>query len=253
MTATATTPRILRLPANATWRQPGPRPGNLRPCEVRPANWWDTGDPGNPRAIAICNTCPFKDDCAPKPGEQVPGTIRAGVAYNDDGRTLPICNVCRRPKQRAFGARWYCNHCAAAAAGATPSEQHDRIAAMRAKKLPWTTIGPAVGTTPGKARAYWQRHLAAQATQRGLPLERLPGVTDHSNNRPGDYHDTIIGMLSNPDIPYTYEEVAWVIGSTGEAVKSHWRRHRARQAKAGLPVLSRSHVSNRRYRQGAAA
>lgn len=66
-----------------------------RLCLNRPASWWDTGDPGNRKAIALCAVCPGNYRCADDDPEPR-GVIRAGIAYNDRGKTVTVCPRCGR-------------------------------------------------------------------------------------------------------------------------------------------------------------
>jgi hypothetical protein len=66
-----------------------------RLCARLPSAWWDLGDDGNRHALMICRVCPFERAC--EAGDPEPhGIIRAGRAYADNGRVLPIC-VCGYP------------------------------------------------------------------------------------------------------------------------------------------------------------
>lgn len=70
-----------------------------RPCVSRPAEWWDTGNEHNARAIRYCrNVCPLRAACKPvgKPKDQ----IIAGRAYNHAGKQLTICGQCDHPRAR---------------------------------------------------------------------------------------------------------------------------------------------------------
>lgn len=66
-----------------------------RPCQTRPADWWEFGDDGNRLAILLCAACPgclFPADCHPA------GVIVAGRAYDDDGDAHKLC-PCGYPAQ----------------------------------------------------------------------------------------------------------------------------------------------------------
>jgi hypothetical protein len=64
-------------------------------CETRPTDWWETGDEGNRLALLLCGVCPARVRCAEtSTGEY--GVVRAGVAYQDDGRVAAICD-CGQP------------------------------------------------------------------------------------------------------------------------------------------------------------
>ena len=69
-------------------------------CETRPWEFWETGDPGNRLALALCRVCPARrgEDCAAgQPDPRPTGVIRGGVAYNERGGRCPICPVCGYP------------------------------------------------------------------------------------------------------------------------------------------------------------
>jgi hypothetical protein len=57
-------------------------------CTRLPAEWWHVGDDANRLAILLCRVCPFLPRC--DNGRQY-GVIRAGVAWSNDGRPLPLC------------------------------------------------------------------------------------------------------------------------------------------------------------------
>lgn len=87
-------------------------------CETRPAEWWETGDPGNRLALALCRVCPQRrgDDClAGLPDPKPTGVIRAAVAYNQRGGICPICERCGYPVHDLPESRWKrspgCTHC----------------------------------------------------------------------------------------------------------------------------------------------
>jgi hypothetical protein len=59
-----------------------------RPCQTRPADWWEYGDAGNRLAVLLCAVCPgclFPASCRPA------GVIVAGRAYDDDGQVHALC------------------------------------------------------------------------------------------------------------------------------------------------------------------
>lgn len=72
-------------------------------CASRPADWWETGDEGNRLALLLCGVCPQKQRCASTAVDEH-GVIRAGVAYGDDGKPLPICR-CGYPNRHRQGWR----------------------------------------------------------------------------------------------------------------------------------------------------
>jgi len=80
-------------------------------CRTRPDDWWDTGDDGNRLAILLCRrACPVLGECAA--GDDQPcGVVRAGVAYSDRGRPLPMC-PCGRPVTRRRPGSDLCLVCA---------------------------------------------------------------------------------------------------------------------------------------------
>lgn len=66
-----------------------------RPCQTRPADWWEFGDDGNRLALLLCAACPgclFPADCGPA------GVIVAGRAYDEDGQLHTLCE-CGYPAQ----------------------------------------------------------------------------------------------------------------------------------------------------------
>lgn len=86
-----------------------------RLCATRPADWWETGSDGNRLALMLCGVCPAIDRCAAEAGREA-GVIRAGVAYGDNGRPLPMCaNGCGYPNRHTRGGRgrWnpLCHRC----------------------------------------------------------------------------------------------------------------------------------------------
>lgn len=86
-------------------------------CETRPYQWWDTGDPGNRLALALCRVCPARDGstCLAGQADQRPaGVIRAGVAFNERGRRCDICAVCGYPVDDVLAPSRIppgCRHC----------------------------------------------------------------------------------------------------------------------------------------------
>ncbi|MGC4886748.1 hypothetical protein [Micromonospora sp. DT227] len=76
-------PRVRRVPV---W--------GVGACRSLPSEWWDTDDDGSRLALAICRSCPERRgaECvAGRPDDEPAGVIRAGVAYNDRGIALPLC------------------------------------------------------------------------------------------------------------------------------------------------------------------
>lgn len=72
-----------------------PRAYGFGSCRGLPAQWWETGDDGNRLALTICGHCPARQDnhCrAGLPDPHPAGVIRAGLAYNDNGVALPLCD-----------------------------------------------------------------------------------------------------------------------------------------------------------------
>lgn len=67
-------------------------------CQTRPAEWWETGDPGNRLAIGLCGACPGRVECAAGVRAEA-GVIRAGVAYTEQGKVALICH-CGYPDDR---------------------------------------------------------------------------------------------------------------------------------------------------------
>lgn len=238
--------RLLALPADATWRHTGQRPDSIRPCQVRPAHWWDTGDPNNRKAVGICNTCPYRAGCVPADGEEAAGTIRAGVVYDDAGRPTSLCPVCDGPIIRQPGV-FTC-----AAGHGLVAGHHDTIARMRAAGASYEAVSAAVGFSVAAVKRYWNQYLD-RAHLRPVRVRRLPGVGDDSRNRPQDFHEAIVAMLTDDTAQYTYHEVAYAIGSNTEAVKGYWRRYQRRQRQAGLPVHNRRNVCHRPRRAAASA
>ena len=69
-------------------------------CFTQPAEFWDTGDPGNRLALALCRVCPLRqgEDCRAGLADPRPaGVIRAGVAFNERGGRCDICPTCGYP------------------------------------------------------------------------------------------------------------------------------------------------------------
>ena len=80
-------------------------------CRGRPADWWETGDPGNALAVLICGLCAGCPDNDLEPH----GVIRRGIAYSDAGKPLPPCSNCAMPNTAFTGgdaSRKRCTSCA---------------------------------------------------------------------------------------------------------------------------------------------
>lgn len=59
-------------------------------CVGKPAEWWSPEHDGARLALGLCSVCPGRPRCLdgdPRPH----GVIRAGIAWTDDGRPLPVC------------------------------------------------------------------------------------------------------------------------------------------------------------------
>ena len=129
----------------------------VRPCEVRPAAWWDLGNPGNAKAIALCGTCPFKATCAPvigKPQNQIIG----GVPYSDRGQPLAICDTCRQPitngTRRGADTNKRCDTCRDEAVAV----HHAQIVELRRRRKSYAAIAREIGLSSGTIRHYVNRH-----------------------------------------------------------------------------------------------
>lgn len=232
---------------------PGPAAGALvaphhdpRPCVTRPAQWWDTGNSQNVRAIDLCKKqCPLRAECKPGRYEKPIGVIRAGVAYNDRGTAIKQCPICDRPMTDWYGnSTPRCGRCSQQNSQ-NPADHHNAIALMASAKKPWSHIGATLGISPDVARCYWTEYVArnrANANQR--TLTRLPGVTDATRAKPANHAELVIQMLTDRGNAYTAAEVAWVIGSTLDAVKSFWLRERKRRMADGEELPGRRYVCN---------
>ncbi|MBM0277236.1 hypothetical protein [Micromonospora tarensis] len=231
------------------------RPGALvaphhdpRPCVTNPVGWWDTGHKNNPVAINLCNTrCPLKlrDECKPGKYEKPIGVVRAGVAYDDRGTALKQCPICQRPMTKHFANRApRCGSCSVTKSQ-NPADHHDAIAMMASAKRPWSYIGASLGIDPEAASSYWTTFVAQRRLNgAGRTLTRLPGVTDETRSKPADHAKLVVEMLTDRAGAYTAAEVAWVIGSTLDAVKSFWVRERKRRRAAGEELPGRRFVCN---------
>lgn len=234
-----------------TLARPGRRPGALvaanldpRPCVTNPPQWWDTGHAGNGDAIRLCNTaCPLKTVCAADTDQPI-GVIRAGIPYDDDGRRLNTCTTCDHPVSAWSGAaRKMCRHCPR---DARPVDHHQRIAELRAAGKGYAEIADDIGAHREAVRAYWMRYqqrAERQAQQAPLrPLLRLPAVAGGQVFSPREQRDVVIAMLTDP-AAYTHADVAWVIGSTTDAVRTYWSKrcreyHHLRPLEAVQPLRS---------------
>jgi hypothetical protein len=72
-------------------------------CASRPAEWWDIEDGGARLALLLCRVCPQLQRCSSTAGDEH-GVIRAGVAYGNDGKPLPICG-CGYPNRHRIAWR----------------------------------------------------------------------------------------------------------------------------------------------------
>ena len=85
-------------------------------CARRPAEWWETGDPGNRLAMLLCrNACGLLDACPGIEDGRAYGMVAAGRVWSDFGRPLRLCG-CGRPvvvRSRApgRGASGMCRTC----------------------------------------------------------------------------------------------------------------------------------------------
>lgn len=83
-------------------------------CFTRPADWWSPDDDGARLALLLCRACPRLNRCEDESGKEY-GVIRAGVAYGDDGRVLPLC-ACGYPNRHRRGGtgrtNTRCHRCA---------------------------------------------------------------------------------------------------------------------------------------------
>jgi hypothetical protein len=102
------------------------------PCHRLPADWWESGDPGNRLAMTICRTaCTVRDQCD-QADPQPAGIVHAGVAYNDRGEPYPTC-PCGNPVIRRSARPGWCWAC-------EPTHVHIRLRRPgRPRKQPATT------------------------------------------------------------------------------------------------------------------
>lgn len=75
-------------------------------CRGKPADWWETGDGGNRLALTICRACPARPRCAAAARDEC-GVVRAGIAYSDTGKVLPVCH-CGYPQTSYRGGTVTC-------------------------------------------------------------------------------------------------------------------------------------------------
>lgn len=212
---------------------------DLRPCVTHDPQWWDTGNENNADAIAHCRTCPWQEQCAPANGRDAAGTIRNGIPYDDYGRPAPTCTTCGGP---IVDSRT--NPACINGHGGLVADHHHTIGRMLNQGATWQQIADRIGFNPHSVSRYWRQHLNISG-QRAIRTTRLPGVPEGcTTNRARDWHRQIIAMLCDP-AAYSYDEVAYAIGSTRDSVKSHWLRYQHNRVKAGLPKLARPAVSNR--------
>ncbi len=73
---------------------PGDRDEAVTLCATLPPEWWDTEDDGARFALKLCRGCSARrgSECsAGLPDPSPAGVVRAGVAYSDAGKPLPLC------------------------------------------------------------------------------------------------------------------------------------------------------------------
>ncbi|MEU4399746.1 hypothetical protein [Micromonospora orduensis] len=138
-----------------------PPPG-VRPCYVRPPQWWDVGHERNIDAIALCGICPFLADCKPVTGTPYK-QILAGIPYGERGRPLPLCDTCTNPitngSRRGIGGVIRCDPCR----DKLIAEHHNTIKDLREQRYSFDYIGRVVGLSAGSVRHYCNRHFPAVA------------------------------------------------------------------------------------------
>lgn len=137
-------------------------PAGVRPCEVRPPQWWDVGHERNRDAIALCGICPFNATC--KPSSKKPsGEIIAGIAYGERSHPLPICDTCDNPitngSRRSIGNVLRCDPCRDLAI----RTHQQQIETLRAAGRSFGYIGAQCGLSPNTIRHWWNRHHGDQA------------------------------------------------------------------------------------------
>lgn len=104
-------------------------------CATRPSDWWMVPDGGNRLALGLCSVCPALPTCGT---DREYGVIRAGVAWDDEGRVLALCS-CGRPE--AYADRVDCYDCRPSSATQVPKRRrvftraaqhrHRRVASVR--------------------------------------------------------------------------------------------------------------------------
>jgi hypothetical protein len=158
VTTLLTRPTLQPLPA----RRPGALVAphhDLRPCVTNPPQWWDTGNRRGNTALRLCGTCPWIDQCTPTNGDKPTGVIRAGVAYDDNGRPARLCKGCAAALNKATAhTTVHCDRCKRGRL----VRHHTRIADLVEQGCSWAVIGRAVGYHGDTVRRYWVRHLNEQ-------------------------------------------------------------------------------------------
>jgi hypothetical protein len=135
---------------------------DLRPCVTNPPQWWDTGNRSGNKAVRLCGTCPWNEQCTPARGDRPHGVIRAGVAYGDDGRPVRLCKSCSTPLGKNTSRTTVrCDRCKRGRL----IKHHQQIADMVEQGCTWAVIGRVVGYPGDTVRRYWVRHLDEQARQ----------------------------------------------------------------------------------------
>jgi hypothetical protein len=87
-------------------------------CAGQPTEYWTSlGDDGNRLALAVCRVCPCRngDQCVGPdvvPDPRPAGVIRAGIAWSDTGKLLPLCDACGYPVVGYAGGDVSCRRCA---------------------------------------------------------------------------------------------------------------------------------------------
>jgi hypothetical protein len=120
-------------------------------CASLPADWWDTGDPGNRLALQICGRCTGCPDDDPQPH----GVIRRGVAYFDTGKAVPICPSCGRPNvSYRGGAVGLCSSCTVpdVPIPAALGDRRAQISTLVERQLTDAQIGAQIGLKPESVR-----------------------------------------------------------------------------------------------------
>lgn len=136
-------------------------------CRTRPAEWWDVPDDGNRLALLICSVCPGLAECGT---EREYGVVRAGVAWDGEGRRVPIC-TCGRPALEANLRRTECFTCKPHDRIRLPeirvsggAEKHrNRILELHAQGWTYRRIALAVGARTEAVRGVVRRSRCPQA------------------------------------------------------------------------------------------